>query len=86
MAAVEDGGEADTRREGLDDYGVDLVVDDVALCLEVDWVDDLVVSVILVAVEVLGLTAMSCADSTLLASNTLLAALPTNCPATLQRE
>lgn len=71
MAAVEDGGETDTRLEGLDYYGVDLVVDYVAVRLEVDRVDNLVVSVILVAVEVLGLAAMSCAKSTPLAQTPL---------------
>lgn len=63
MAAVENGGEPDARLEGAHDDGVDLVVDDVAALLEVHRVDDLVVSVILVAVEVLCLATMSCARS-----------------------
>lgn len=40
--------------------GVDLVVDNVAGLLEVDGVDGLVVAVVLVAVRVFGLAAVSC--------------------------
>lgn len=60
MAGIENGRHADAWSERGDADGVDLVVDDVAFGLEVDRVDDLVVPVILVAVEVFGLAAVSC--------------------------
>lgn len=50
MARVEDGGETDTGLEGLDDVVVDFVVDDVAVGLVVEGVDDFVVAIFFVAV------------------------------------
>lgn len=60
MAAVEDGRQTDTSLQWLDDVEMDLVVDNVAIRLEVDRVDDLVGAVLFVAVEILGLAAVSC--------------------------
>ena len=60
MAAVEDGRQTDTGLQWLDDVEMDLVVDNVPIGLEVDRVDDLVGAVLFVAVEIRGLTAVSC--------------------------
>ena len=59
MARVEDGRQAHARLKRLDNQVVEVVIDDVALALVVDRVDDLVVAVVLVAVQVLGLTAVA---------------------------
>jgi len=59
VAAVEDGGETHACLQRLDDVMVDLIVDDVAGLLEVNRVNDLVVSVFLVAIQILGLTSVS---------------------------
>jgi hypothetical protein len=47
VAAAEDGGQTHTGGGRLDDGEMDLVVDDVAVLLEVDRVDDLVGAVFL---------------------------------------
>ena len=60
MARVEDGGQAHAGLQGGHHDAVHLVVDDVADLPEVHGVDDLVVAVGFVAVEVLGLSAVSC--------------------------
>ena len=60
MAGVEDRGQAHTGGEGHDEDAVHFVIDDVAGLAKVDWVDDLVVAVIFVAVEVFGLAAVTC--------------------------
>lgn len=60
VAAVEDGRQTDTGLEWLDDVEMDLVVDNMATLLEVDRVYDLIGTVLLVAVEILGLAAVSC--------------------------
>lgn len=59
MAGVEDGGETDTGREAADHDVVHFVVDNVAVCTEVDGVDDFVVAVFFVAIEIFGLTAVA---------------------------
>jgi hypothetical protein len=59
MARVEDGRQAHAGLEGLHDDVVDLVVDDVAVLFEVDGVDDLVASILLITVEILGLTTVT---------------------------
>lgn len=59
MARVEDGGQANTGSERLDDVKVDFVVDDVSCLLEVHRVDDFVVAVFFVAVDVFGLSAVA---------------------------
>jgi hypothetical protein len=41
---------------------VHLVVDNVAGGAEINWVDDLVVTVIFIAVEIFGLAAVSCSE------------------------
>lgn len=48
--------------EGLDDVKVNLIVDDVPDTAEVDGVDDFVITVLLVAVNILGLTPMTYED------------------------
>jgi hypothetical protein len=60
VAAVENGGQTDAGLQWLDDVEMDLVVDNVPIGLEVDRVDDLIGAVLFVAVEILGLTAVSC--------------------------
>ena len=60
VAGVEDCGQADAGGEGHYEDAVHFVVDDVAGLAEVDWVDDFVVTVVFVAVEVFGLTAVAC--------------------------
>ena len=60
MAGVEDCGQADTGLEGLDEDAVHVVVDDVTGNSEVDGVDDFVVAVVFVAVEIGGLSSMTC--------------------------
>jgi len=64
VAAIEDGRQTHSSLERLDDVVVDFVVDDVPVCLVVDWVDDFVVAIFLVAVEVFGLAAVSCLRGT----------------------
>jgi hypothetical protein len=59
VARVEDGREAHTGQQRPDDDVVDLVVDNVAVVGVVDRVDDLVVAIILVAVEIFGLASVS---------------------------
>lgn len=59
MARVEDGSETDTLSQRLHDVVVNLVIDNVASLLVVDWVDALVVSVILVTVLVFDLSAVA---------------------------
>lgn len=59
MARVEDGGEANTGLEGLYHDAVHFIVDNVAGHSEVDRVDDLIVAIFLVAVKILGLTAVT---------------------------
>jgi hypothetical protein len=59
MAGVEDGGQAHTRFEGLDQDVVHLVVYDVTGRFVVDGVDDLVVAIFFVSVEVAGLTSVA---------------------------
>jgi hypothetical protein len=63
VAAVEDGRQAHTGRQGLDHVMVDLIVNDVACCLKVERVNDLVMAVLLVAVKVLCLSAVACSLS-----------------------
>lgn len=63
VAAVEDGRQTDTGLQWLDDGEMDVVVDNVAIGLEVDRVDDLIGAVLFVAVEILGLAAVSCQQS-----------------------
>ena len=60
MAGVDDGGQAHARLEWADEDVVDLVVDNVAGGLVVDGDEGLVVTVVFVAVEVLGLASVSC--------------------------
>jgi hypothetical protein len=62
MTRIEDGGESHTGLEGLDHDTVHLVVDNVAGGAEINWVDDLVVTVIFIAVEIFGLAAVSCSE------------------------
>ena len=59
VTRVENRRETASGREGAYHYIVHLVVDDMAGLLEVDGVDDFVVSVVLVAVEVFGLPAVA---------------------------
>jgi len=59
MARVEDGRQPHSGLQGLHDDMVDLVVDDVAVFFEVDGVDDFVVSILLIAVVILGLTTVT---------------------------
>ena len=61
MAGIEDGGEPHTGLEGLHEDAVHFVINDVAGSAEVDGVDHFIVAVVFVAVEVLGLTAVTCA-------------------------
>jgi hypothetical protein len=60
VARVKDCSQTDTGLEGLDDVVVDLVIDNVAVLLEIDRVDDFVVTVFLVAVGICGLAAVAC--------------------------
>ena len=60
MTRIENGCETDTGLQRLDHTEVNLVVNNMASLLVVDRVDDFVVSIILVAVKVLGLTAVTC--------------------------
>lgn len=60
VAGVEDGRETNTGQQGLHNVEVDLVVDNVAVLLMIDRVDDFVVAVILVAIEIFRLTSVTC--------------------------
>lgn len=59
MARVEDGRQTDTLLERLDHVVVNLIVNDVAVVLKVDRVDNFVVAIVFVAVLVFGLSAVS---------------------------
>lgn len=59
MTRVENRGETHAGPKGLDDVVMYLVVDNVAGLLMVDRVDDFVVSIVLVAVEIFGLSTVS---------------------------
>jgi hypothetical protein len=59
VARVEDGGEAHAGLQGAHHDAVHLVVGDVAVLAEVDRVDDLIIAVLLVAVEVFCLPAVA---------------------------
>lgn len=59
VARVKDSCKAHASLKRLDDAEVDLVVDDVSCLLMVDWVDDFVGAIVFIAVNVLGLTAVS---------------------------
>lgn len=41
-------------------YGVHVIINNVSGCPEIDWVDDLVVSVVLIAIEIFRLTTVAC--------------------------
>lgn len=60
MTAVKDTCQPNTGLQRHNTGGMDQVVDDVARLLEIDRVDDFVVAVAFVAIEVLGLAAVSC--------------------------
>jgi hypothetical protein len=59
VTRVENGSQTTTGRERADHDLVHLVVDNVTGLLKVDRVDNLVVAVVLIAVQVLGLTAVA---------------------------
>ncbi|KAK4680595.1 hypothetical protein QC764_0000380 [Podospora pseudoanserina] len=59
VARVENGRQPDTFDQGLHNVEVDLVVHNMAVLLEVDRVNNLIVSILLVAIMVLGLTAVA---------------------------
>lgn len=59
MAGVEYSSQSYTSLKGLNHDAMHFVVSDVALVSEVDWVDDLVIPIWFVAVEILGLSAVT---------------------------
>ena len=63
MARVEDGREPHTGLKRLHDPVVDLVVDEVACFLIVYRVNNLIVPVLLVAIQVFRLSSVACAQS-----------------------
>jgi len=60
VARVEDGRQTNAGLKRFDNVVMDLVVDNVAVLLEVDRVDDFVVAIFLIAVGILGLPAVAC--------------------------
>jgi hypothetical protein len=59
MARIEDRGQTHTRLQWLYHDSVHFVIDNVSDLTEIDWVDDLIVSVLLVSIEILSLTTMT---------------------------
>jgi hypothetical protein len=59
VARVKDGCQAHTGRERLDNNPVNLVVNDVAILLVIDWVDNLIIAVLFVTVEVFRLASVT---------------------------
>ena len=63
VARVEDGREPHAGLKRLHDPEVDLVVDEVACFLIVYWVNNLIVPILLVAIQVFRLSSVACAQS-----------------------
>lgn len=59
MARVEDRSQSYTRWQWHNHYSVHLVIHDVSDLAKIDWVNNLVISIFLVAIQILGLTTMT---------------------------
>ena len=59
MTAIEDSSQSTTRRQRTDHNPMHFIVDDHAILLKVDRIDSLIISIFFIAIEVLGLPAMT---------------------------
>jgi hypothetical protein len=63
MAGIEDSGQSNTGLQWLDHDSVHLVIDNMSNLAEINWVDDLVITVLFISIEILSLTAVTCEES-----------------------
>lgn len=63
MAGVEDCGQSYTGLQWLDHDSVHLVIDNMSDLAEINWVDDLVISVFFISIKILSLTAVTYEES-----------------------